>query len=349
VRVLVDRHHHGLFYGLQLLFEDRLGGTVYTPLGHEWWDEGYWRFGEVYGDDRLARQFLAADRPGEWAAYYPNDPEGERWYLGHDNHHPERRIIGIELGAAKGEWFGGKWDYVVATVPDNEAGFKRFADEHGAQFVVQVGNTAQMVNWGLDPLALVSSEVPIRGRGVLMHQPFDHETTFAYREPIKSKTIRSFVNCFGSTRCSAQFEEAWFLLPEYFFANHGIDGPNGNVETVAEIAQLMASSAWGWHDKEQGDGFGHVIHQWAAIGRPIIGHASHYRGRMAEPFWQDGVTCIDLDRHSVGEVAEIIRGTSVAKHREMCEAIRAEFDKIDWDGETEAIRDLLGIRMAVAA
>jgi hypothetical protein len=37
------------------------------------------------------------------------------------------------------------------------------------------------------------------------------------------------------------------------------------------------------------------------------------------------------------------------KHREMCEAIRAEFDKIDWDLEAAAVAELLGIRAAVAA
>jgi hypothetical protein len=111
----------------------------------------------------------------------------------------------------------------------------------------------------------------------------------------------------------------------------------------------MAGSAFGWHDKHQGDGFGHVIHDWAAIGRPIIGHAHHYRGLMAERFWQDGVTAIDLDRHSWNEVAEIIRTMTPEKHREMCEAIRAEFDKIDWDLEAAAVAELLGIRAAVAA
>jgi hypothetical protein len=342
VRVLVDRHHHALLYGLQLLFEDRLGGTVYTPIGQDWWDAEYWSFGRwtEWRDggppDRLAQQFL---NMADWTLAPFRDV-----YTGKDNHHPDRLILGVTLEQARKI----QWDYVVATVQDNETGFHRFAQERGAEYVVQVGNTAQMVNWGLDPLALVSSEVPIRGRGVLMHQPFDHATTFRYREPTKSRTIRSFVNCFGSTRCSELYDEVHDLLPGWYFGSHGIDGYSGNVETVAEIADLMAGSAFGWHDKEQGDGFGHVIHQWAAVGRPLIGHGSHYRGRMAESFWQDLVTCIDLDKHPVAEVAEIIRDMTPATHRGMCEAIRAEFDKIDWDGEAEAIRGLLA-RQAVAA
>ena len=113
---------------------------------------------------------------------------------------------------------------------------------------------------------------------------------------------------------------------------------------------MMAVVGWGWHDKAQGDGFGHVIHSWAAVGRPLIGHASHYRGRMAEPFWQDGVTCIDLDRHSVAEAVSIVQNISAEDHAEMCRAIRAVFDSlVDYDSEAERIAAFLGIETAVAA
>jgi hypothetical protein len=322
VRALVDRHHHALFYSLQRLFEDRLGGTVYTPVGHEWWDEGYWRFGEGYGDDRLARQFLT----GESVMY--------------DGHHPERPILGAPLNAARHM----KWDYVVATVQDNQRGFARFAREVGAKYVLQVGNTNQSVDWSLDPLALVSSEVPIKGRGIVYHQEFDAEGVFGYSDPEPGPlTVRSFVNCFPSTYVYRTFEEVRALVPGTF-AVHGIDGPDGNIETVEEIARLMRGSTFAWHDKVQGDGFGHVIHDWAAVGRPLIGHGSFYRGLMAEPFWQDGVTCIDLDKHTLSEVAEMVRqiSTDPERHREMCRAIRRVFDEtVDFAAEAERIREFL--------
>lgn len=313
----MDRHHADLFHSLQILFEDRLGHKVYTPVGHEWWDEGYWRFGEGYGDDRLAQQFLAP--------------------LKIDPHHPKRRIRGVTLAKARTM----DWAYVVATVQDNQKGFKRLADDLGARYVLQVGNTHQYVDWSLNPLALVSSEVSIQGRGVLYHQPLPD--AFTYRPPVVSTTIRSFVNCFNSTPCIEPFVAIGSLLPEFTFYTHGIDGSDGNVETVAEIADLMASSLFGWHDKVQGDGFGHVIHDWAAIGRPLIGHGSHYRGLMAERFWRDGETCIDLDKHSLGEVVEMIRDIAAdrPRHWAMCASIRREFDLIDWPAEAEAIRELL--------
>jgi len=340
MRVLIDRHHHALFYSLQRLFGDRLGHIVYTPVGHEWWDEGVWRFGEGYGDDRLARQFLALDG---WTERDFGQQPGYRTFRTVDGHHPEREILGVELGALRAT--PSEWGYVVATVQDNQRGFAKLARELGAKFVLQVGNTNQSVDWGLDPLALVSSEVPIRGKGIVYHQEFDAEGLFGYADPpAASLTIRSFVNCFGSTPCARPFEQMRQCLPGFTLASHGIDGPDGNIETVADIAALMRGSAFGWHDKVQGDGFGHVIHAWAAIGRPLIGHAAHYRGLMAEPLWQDGVTCIDLDKHTLGEAAEMIVDITrdASRHRAMCEAIRATFDElVDFDAEAARIAEFL--------
>jgi hypothetical protein len=326
VRALVDRHHADLYYSLQLLLEDRLGIELYTPIGHEWWDEGIWNFGRgTWPDDRLAQQYL---NPEPWA-------ENEL----HDGHHPERAIRGI--GYAEARELG--WDYVVATLQDNQHGFRKFADEVGAKFVMQVGNTGQLVDWGLDPLALVSSEVPIRGRGVLYHQEFEAETTFRFRDLEDPLTIRSFVNCFPETPCHAAFGEVRDLLPEFRFESYGIGTPGDVVTPVGRIADLMAGSGWGWHDKAHGDGFGHVIHNWAAVGRPLIGHASHYRGRMAEMFWDDLVTCIDLDRYSVSDATGLIREITAdrPRHEAMCREIRARFDTIDYAAEAEAIREFL--------
>lgn len=336
--VLVDRHQADLFYSLQLL-GDRLGWTVYTPIGHEWWDEGYWEFGKgTYPDDRLARQFLSTDG-WHWttALADPTDHQWQTW----DGHHPERLIRGITLAGARAVI---DWDYVIATVQDNQYGFARFAQERSARYVLQVGNTNAYVDWSLDPLALVSSEVPIKGRGVLYHQEFDSEGTFGFRRlPQHAGVIRSFVNCFPDTTCWRTFGEVREALTEFLFGVYGIDGPDGNIAPVSEIARLMAGSGWAWHDKPQGDGFGHVIHNWAAVGRPLVGHGMHYRGLMAASFWSDE-TAIDLDLYAADEAAETIREITAdrKRHQQMGRAIRERFDSlVDWDAEAETIRAFL--------
>lgn len=314
--VLTDRHHAGLFRSLQLLAA-RMGWTLYTPTGLDWWDEGYWSFGRwTYDDDRLARQFLMQSGP---------DPE-----------YPDVPIHYVTLDEAQAM----DWAYVIASVPDNEVGFARFAREHGAEYVLQVGNTGQSIDWSLDPLALVSSEMQIRGRGVVYHQEmepvgFVRPFTGAFR----LDTVASFVNCMPSMgQCWDVLEEA---RSELLIAVYGIDGPKGVIKPYSALVERMGAVGWGWHDKAQGDGFGHVVHSWAAVGRPLIGHGSHYAGKMAGRFWQDGITCIDLDHHSVREAVEIVRTIPPEDHERMCRAIRAEFDAIDFDAEAQAIRGLL--------
>ena len=295
MRALVDRHHSDLFYAIQRLFEDRLGITVYTPIGHDWWDAGYWRFGEGWGDDRLAQQFLNPD-PFVGGVTY-------------DQHHPARAVRGLTLAEAEGPW-----DYVIATVQDNQRGFRRFADEHGAKYAVWVGNVRQDIDHALNPIIL---DLP---------QEFDHTTTFRFRKPVTQARITSFVNLLPRIPDAwAGFDGLRSRLP-YEFRSFGHECPDGFRDPVSAVADEMAEAGWAYHDKVTGDGFGHVIFDWAAVGRPLIGHARYYEGQRAEVFWVDGATCIDLDRHSLDEAAEIIAATSPEKHAAMCRAIRAILD-----------------------
>lgn len=321
MNVLADKHHAGLYRSLQLLAE-RMGWTLYTPTGLDWFDDWYWSFGRpTYGDDRLARQFLG------WT---DRDPE-----------FPDVPINYVTLPVARTM----EWAYVIASVPDNEAGFRRFADEMDAVYVLQVGNTGQAIDWTRHPLALVSSEMPILGKGVRYHQEMEPIEYSEVRGSIH--TAASFVNCMPDMGpCWDILNRASGSIPIGIF---GINGRDGVVKPYCDLIEKMTRVGWGWHDKGQGDGFGHVIHSWAAVGRPLIGHASHYRGRMAEHFWQDGVTCLDLDRHSVSEVVDRVLSISPSEHEQMRRAIRAEFDAIDYDREAREIAELLGVELAVAA
>jgi hypothetical protein len=349
VNVLVDRHHAGLYRSLQLLGA-RLGWTLYTPVGTEWASERYWMFGQNRPGltEELANQYLVPHE-GVWTPMEAVGLEdvGHLW----ETYDPEfpfapgnaTRIHGVSLDRARGM----KWDLMVATLDDNQWGFARFAREVGARFVMQVGNTGQFVDWRLDPLALVSSEVPIVGRGVRYHQEMDPAAT-AFVDPAEAWSdpfeVSSFVNCFPRIGpCYEIWREVRWAVLDAQFNVYGIDGTEGVLKPIARLHEQMGRSMFGYHDKVHGDGFGHVIHGWAAVGRPLIGHASHYRGKMAEHLWQHGVTAIDLDVVSIPEAARMVREIAAdpARHEAMCRAIRAEYDRIDWDAETEDIRRLL--------
>lgn len=328
VNVLADRHHAGLYHSLQLLAR-RMGWTLWTPVGHEWWDEWYWSFGRgTYSDDRLAQQYLVtATNP---------DPEYPDWPV---------NLVTLE-DARKMEW-----GYVIASLQDNQMGFAKFARETGAVYVVQCGNTGQQIDWSRDPLVLNSSEMPLVGRGIQYHQEFDSNGLFAYEAPPEEwrGVVRSFVHLLDQTVCWPFWEAFRVLLPDGDATRYGhapvVEDPSwgGNIKPAAAIAQMMAFSGWGWHDKPHGDGFGHVLHGWAAVGRPIIGHASHYRGKMGEVFWTPE-TSIDLDQVSVAEAAERVRTITPDEHRAMCVRIRALFDDlVDYDREAAEIARFLGV------
>lgn len=333
MNVLADRHHSGLYRSLQLL-GDRLGWKeLWTPVGMDWWNAGIWNFGRrTYGDDRLAQQFINGP---EWetadGCYWTRDPE-----------YPRTSIYGVSLAEARRM----KWDLVIASAEDNQWGFADFAKGVGARFVMQVGNTGQTVDWSLDPLALVSSEVPIVGRGIRYHQEMD--PVYRERPPAQADrwSIRSFVNCMPSMPgCADVLAQARSLTPDFRWGIHGIDGPDGVVKPTSALADLMAASGFGWQDKAQGDGYGHVIWGWAAIGRPIVGHASHYRGKLAEVLWQDGRTCIDLDRHPLTEAVQMLRAIADDPewHAGMCAEMRATFEANHNPArDAENIRALLG-------
>lgn len=322
VNVLVDQHHADLLYSLQLLFEDNLGWDLYVPKGHEWWDEGYWQFGRGFGDDRLARQFLATEgQPAEHRLVAPG-----RWLI-FDEHHPERPLYGVSLETARGM----NWDAVLATVQDNQQGLARFAHETDALYLYHVGNARQEIDRSLAPLIIDGPQL------------FDWQRTFRYREPERSDRIVSFVNLLPLIpEMWEGFAHLQLHLPTYEFRSFGHECPDGFRKPVAAVAEEMAAAGWAYHDKVTGDGFGHVLADWAAVGRPLIGHARYYAGQWGEPLWIDGETCIDLDRHSIEEAASIIATTSAARHREMCVAIRQVFRSLRVGDEVARVRALLG-------
>ena len=197
------------------------------------------------------------------------------------------------------------------------------------------------MDWSLGPFALNASDSPMQGRGVHVGQEFDFETTFRYRPPSRQDRITSFVNLLPLIPESwSPLVELIGHLPHYEFRSFGHECPDGLLKPVASIAEEMSRAGWAYHDKPTGDGFGHIVHNWAAVGRPLIGHAHYYAGQRAEALWQDGVTCIDLDRHTTEEAARVIAGTTPEAHAQMCRAIRDTLVRLYSPGsDARAVRD----------
>ena len=355
MKLLVDFHHADLFESHQLVFGDRFGWDVFAPWGREWFDEWYWSFERSYHGDAVALQYLVG--------IFSGGIEKDGIISVPDRRHPGRVIRGVSLERARSEG----WDWVMSSVPDNAAGFRKFARETGARWAIHVGNQWGDEAWASSPDAAIlttTSVIPAGIPHVVVHQEFSLDD-FRPEPPIGFGPIRSFVNCFpeniqpcahGSVS-NPDGEYGYFRrtasgFPEFTWEVCGAYGTapadefvGGNLESTPALGDKMRGAGVIWHAKHWSDGFGHVIHNAFSVGRPVIGYEDYYRDKLAGPLWIDGVTSFDLQRRSPDEIAAIIRSLRDDQDRylTMCEAAAARFTEIvSFDEDAAQIAGLFG-------
>jgi len=356
-RMLADFHHHALGESLALLFTDRYNVDLFYPMGMEWFDEGYWQFEKQFHGDRVARQYLE----GIWADADVIDGIG---FLV-DKRHPKRGIYGVTLEAAKRL----NWDLVLSSLPHNDEGLHRFATEKLARFGIQVGNVMQDSRYDLATFVLASSTLPghttqaswgkvIEYQGkptVIYHQEFDTKGIFYPTVGIeRSREVASWVNCFPETSPYPAFLDFARRTREDFdwkvYGSYGSAADDelkaGDISWVPDIAKRMKEARIGFHMKSWSDGYGHVIHNWAAIGRPIVWVSGYYRDKLAAPLWVEGVNAWDIGSHSEEEIVEIMRRLRDDDDfwLRACEESVFRFrEVVDFDEEAAAIGRMLGL------
>jgi glycosyltransferase involved in cell wall biosynthesis len=343
--LLVDYHHHDLWESLELLAA-RLGWTLVRPIGMDWFEQGYWNFERAVHGDAVAKQYLerwgSDETDVESGLHRRYDPSHGRWQnlvtLG------EARIL--------------RPDIVMASVAHNHEGLARFAREVGAKFGLHLGNVRfselDMAEdrWDLADFGILTSimPLPISKPHVTVHQEFSLED-FRHEPPPDNErmVVSSFVNCFPENyRAYEGWKATAATRPQYDWRVYGAYGgvPTdeyacGNIDRCAAVGDAMRASDVAWHTKQWSDGFGHVIHNWASVGRPLVGHEWYYRSQLAGPLWQEGVTSFDLTDKAVDEVAGIIDRlhNDPDLRLRMGENMAHRFSEVvDFDEEEQAIR-----------
>lgn len=345
MKVLTDYAHNDLWHSMVLLFEDRLGWDLYRPVGMEWYEEGIWRFERERLGDVVARQFLepwSSDDHSLPGAIYRDDPM-----------HPGRSMKMLTMEMARDLGI----DIVISTLAENEDGWHRFAGEVGAHYGIQVGNQGAPNRWGLAEFALLSSTTPgVRPwmPHVYYHQEFDLTDYRFVWPPPERDLVSTRVQCITGLPEYETFRRVAALVPEARFRHYGHcnehdDLWGGNAVTVPQIAQEMVAARIGWHDKRWSDGYGHVLHAWFAVGRPVIGSSSYYTGRLdgieklGGALFDEGVTSFDIDRRTDAELAALVRRLLEDEeyHREISENAHRRFlEAVDFADEEAAIREM---------
>lgn len=237
-----------------------------------------------------------------------------------------------------------KPEIVIASYNDHVEPYnkliKRFNPK--AKLIHQRGNEWPVSNT-VKNLLSSTSPFPTNANVVWYHQEFPLDI-YKYVPPTQSKYIRSFVNIL---RTGSIFQQDWIdfqeleKLSKHKFESYGSLCRDGVVQGDEKIAKLMAESYFGVQLKHGGDGYGHTIHQWASIGRPLIYRGSQYNGKLAEKLLEHTVTGFDLDEMSYIDVVKYIKSLTPGSHREMCEAMNNKFKQIDFDKETNEIKKFM--------
>lgn len=340
MKVLTDGSHHGdLYESLAILFEDRFGWELYRPVGMEYWTEGLWNY-ERHMDH------------GESVAHQYLDPWGSDIAVGDhfervDETHPGRVHKLVTLEQVRSQSF----DIVLATLAENEEGFATLARSIGAKFGIQLGNEGTVNRYDLADFSLFSTareHLPWTPY-VFYHQEFSLDDFRFEYPPSENDLVATWVQCLQSGEEDWQrFVTLAGLTPELRWRHHGHCNQDSgywrsNVKTTPEVAAQMRAARIGLHFKRWSDGYGHVIHNLFAVGKPVVATASYYRGKLAEPLFVDGVTSFDVQTRSDAEIVEIIRrlATDDDYHRRISENAAARFrEVVNFDADADAIREM---------
>ena len=317
--IFSDLHHNALTKSFKMTLEDRIGHEVYFPRGIDWYNKGYFLIAKPYNDDPVTiNQYLEAPTTEKTMAY--------------------EEFLDTDIDVIMASYIHHVDPYDML----------RRNQKPEAKLVHQMGNEWP-VDFRIVKNLMASTEVipvPPGVNTVYYHQEFDTDI-YSYKPPKSSKLITSFVNTLREDNIFAKdlqdFLSLESNLKDYEFKAYGSTSRDGTVQGDLKIAQLMKDSFFGVHLKSGGDGYGHVIHNWAAVGRPLIYRGSQYKNKLGGRLLEHMVTGLDLDEMNHLDMVQYINSMTAGTHRQMCEAMHKKFtDTVNFEQEANDIRDFLG-------
>lgn len=346
LKIFSDMHNLGLYQSLQFLFEKRLGGELFRPIGIEYFNEGYFRLAEPYGNNPATiAQFLEVNSNTPDGSPRLNDAKKVQdgvYEFGDPT--TDYTNKGITLEAFKNT----KFDIIIASIPQHIEPFRQLIQKYqpDAKLVFQCGNIYwdKSVDYSKVPNLLASVkkfDVPSTCNSVFYHQEFDLEV-FKPQGKKGKKQIVSFVNDLPHMGTLGTYMELKSLMPEFEFKSYGIGCDNGIITGTQNIANIMNESYFGVHLKTNGDGFGHILYNWFACGKPVIINGNDYQDKLGGELLTDMETCIDIDKRSVYDVIKITKEMRPLQYEYMCQQVHQRFkDCVDYDKEEVKIREWL--------
>lgn len=341
--IFTDFHHSGLLQSFIITFEKRLGHKVYRPIGLEWFEKGFWR---INHQRDTAEQFLGLHVVPKDGTPGLNDVTGYQ-----EGVYKVRDIIDGENKAITFDAFmRTPVDVVIASIPAHLEPFRILCDMHPnkPKLVFQIGNNWELVDTNLVKNFMVSTKVSappiIDVNYIQYHQEFsldDFNAGGIFTLP--DKNIYSFINILQSHRDWPLFLELEQDLPDWQFRSYGGQCRDGNMTGSKALGEKMREARFIWHTKQGGDGYGHILYNSAAVGRPVIIRRADYEGKLGDELLIDGQTSIFIDGLSKEQIIEkILYYSEPVRYRKMSRHTWLNFnDKVNFAAEAQMIEDFL--------
>ncbi len=293
----------------------------------EWYDEGYLK---LYGDLRrkdpyrfLAKQYLV-DTLFDYAGPYKI---GRETYNGCTDY-PLFNTLTLEQARKT------HIDVVICSVHENEPYFGKLKEFYpNAKFIRQVGNDLDtIIDENTYPNLLSSATAPFSGftgHKVLYRQEFPMDL-FIPEEPRRFNNIYSFQNDIE------QFEDTWTFwtdlkhkLRDFRFQSFGVGNEQGKIYPKRDYVKKVNESTFILQSKGPWEGYGHVIHNAMALGRPMVIKYSDYAGKLAAPLLLENETYFEMDDNLPDKLQFYSNKDRFKKVAEKCRQVFAEYVNFD--------------------
>lgn len=342
MNILADYHHTDLFHSLQLLFEKRLGYQLFRPIGIDWWENGYWKINDI---EATAKQYLEVGNQPQDGTQPLNSGIGLHtggWYSFYDIHNNTyNRALNFD------QFKRMDIDIVIASIPQHIKPFKELAQMKNAKFIFQMGNRFEnVIDHILEIPNLMASVkpfyVPSSTNTVFYRQEFD-TSIFRPLDITPHKKITSFINVYQENLGFHNFLQLKELMPDWEVKSYGGQCRDGSMATTKEIARSMQESAWGFQVKYGADGYGHILHNWFACGRPVIINYIQYKKELGGELLILDETCLTSECETdMIDIANIIQNMTPEKYQWMCQRVREVFKKtVDFDKDAQDVKTFL--------
>jgi len=361
MKILCDFHHSSLYSSYLYTLEARLGHEVYRCIGREWFEKGYWK---INRQEDTIQQYLGTVgyKPADgtpqlndvmWvkdSVYYSRDPNTQQ----------------IHKAITYKTFLDMDFDVIIASIPTHIEPFKKLAKLKGAKFILQVGNEWNIPYDKIDNLMASVAKRQVPCHSVFYHQEFD-TNAFSYGETkkaydvemkpsgkangtvklVKKERLPDNLEIHTYMNALKNYPEAYdyFLelekeMPDYTFKMYGGQNRDGSIQGAKNLAHSMKQARWIFHIKPGGDGYGHVLFNTYAVGRPIITNKRHYEGKLGGQMMDDKSTII-MDGLKPSELAVILRNREEINEQMSLESYKRFTDNVDFEKEAKEIQKFL--------